>query len=591
MKILNWTIGRRLGAGFGLIIGGMIAVTAIGAVYLYRTSISVDILVNQRFPQSVLVNTIKSDFNDLMTNARKVPELVSIDRQDAQAELLLIQQSAEFITENIAKLEQAAFLKPEEKQGIAELKVVYTNFTRVLATFVDLINDTDASHDIVLPGELQGFGTSFAQSLDFLNRQYAEQAVAEGKHASETVKSALLLMLVLTGVGSVIGTVIGTLISRTITRPIKEAVNLATQVAAGDLTTQISVVSRDETGMLMLSLQKMNESLAQIVGQVRQGASTIELASVDIASGTFHLSGRTEQQANALGQAAASIAKLNVTVKQTADNAGLANEQVKTAADNALRGGAVVSRVVETMELIKMSSQRIADIIGVVDDITFQTNILALNAAVEAARAGDQGRGFAVVASEVRRLAQRSAEASKEIKALIGESVHNVNTGSTLVDTAGKTMDEVVSSVQRVAQLMSEITDASREQSAGIDSVSITIHQMDEMTQQNATMVEEATGASEELKSQAAELARAVSVFKIDTPVEHAAGMVDNALARFSASEVAAVVNQGGGKAAAAPAQEGQQGGQCTDGGYAISLCSSNHKVPSTQRTKGNWHE
>lgn len=555
MKILNWTIGRRLGAGFGLIIGVMITITAIGAVYLYRTSASVDILVNQRFPQSVLVNTIKSDFNDLMTNAGKVPELVSIDRQDAWAELLLIQQSAEFITENITKLEQAAFLNPDEQQGIAELKIVYANFMRALAMFVDIVNDTNASNDIVLPGELQGFGTSLVQSLDFLNRQYEKQAVAEGKYASETVKSALLLMLVLAGVGTVVGTVIGAVITRTITRPIKEAVNLATQVAAGDLTTQITAVSRDETGMMMLSLQKMNDSLLRIVGQVRQGASTIELASAEIVSGTFSLSDRTEQQANVLGQTVVSIAKLNSTVKQTADNASLANEQVKTAADNALRGGLVVSQVVETMESIKRSSQRIADIIGVVDSIAFQTNILALNAAVEAALAGDQGRGFAVVASEVRRLAQRSAEASKEIKALIEESVHNVDTGSTLVDTAGKTMDEIVSSVERVAQLMSDITDASREQSAEIDAVSTTINQMDKMTQQNVTMVDEATGTSEELKSQAAELARAVSVFRIDTSVERAPGMVSTALARFSANELIALANEGGGKAQGAALQ------------------------------------
>ncbi|HUH60789.1 MAG TPA: methyl-accepting chemotaxis protein [Candidimonas sp.] len=549
MKMLNWTIGRRLGAGFGLIIGVMIAITAIGAVYLYRTSTSVDILVNQRFPQSVLVNTIKSDFNDLMTNAGKVPELVSIDRQDAWAELLLVQQSAGFITENITRLEQAAFLMPDEQQGIAELKIVYANFMRALAMFVDVVNKADASHDVVLPADLQGFGTSLVQSLDFLSRQYAEQAIAEGRHAGETVKSALLLMLVLAGVGTVVGTGIGVLITRTITRPIKEAVNLATQVAAGNLTTQISAVSRDETGMLMLSLQKMNDSLMRIVGQVRQGASTIEMASTEIVSGTFSLSGRTEQQAKALGQAVVSIAKLNSTVKQTADNAGLANEQVKIAADNALRGGTVVSRVVETMELIKMSSQRIADIIGVVDSIAFQTNILALNAAVEAALAGDQGRGFAVVASEVRRLAQRSAEASKEIKVLIDESVLNVDAGSTLVDTAGKTMDEIVSSVQRVAQLMSEITDASRDQSTEIDSVSITIHQMDKMTRQNVTMVEEATGASEELKSQAADLARAVSVFRIDTSVEHAVGTVDTTPALFSANDVAAMVIQSGSKA------------------------------------------
>jgi len=287
-------------------------------------------------------------------------------------------------------------------------------------------------------------------------------------------------------------------------------------VSSGDLTSVISVDSADETGKLMGALKMMNDSLVRIVGEVRQGTETIGTASSEIAVGNMDLSARTEQQASALEETASSMEELTSTVKFNADNARQANQLAITASEVASRGGAVVYEVVSTMGSINDSARKIVDIISVIDGIAFQTNILALNAAVEAARAGEQGRGFAVVASEVRNLAQRSAAAAKEIKTLIGDSVEKVDTGSRLVDQAGKTMDEVVASITRVTDIMNEITTASDEQREGIEQVNMAITQMDSVTQQNAALVEEAAAAAASMQEQAARLTEVVGVFKLD---------------------------------------------------------------------------
>ncbi len=303
---------------------------------------------------------------------------------------------------------------------------------------------------------------------------------------------------------------------RAIVRPLDKAVKLARAVAEGDLTQRIEVHSTDEIGQLMQALHDMNDSLVRVVGQVRSGTDTVSTATTQIAAGNLDLSSRTEEQAASLEETASSMEQLTSTVKQNAENARQANQLVSSTADVAVKGGQVVSQVVDTMASIKDSSYKIADIIGVIDGIAFQTNILALNAAVEAARAGEQGRGFAVVASEVRNLAQRSAGAAKEIKSLIDDSVSKVDAGGKLVDEAGKTMGEVVTSVKHVTDIMGEIAAASQEQSAGIEQVNQAIAQMDEVTQQNAALVEQAAAAAESLQEQASQLAQAVSVFKLD---------------------------------------------------------------------------
>jgi methyl-accepting chemotaxis protein len=313
-----------------------------------------------------------------------------------------------------------------------------------------------------------------------------------------------------------LGAVICVWLVHAIARPLADAVSVAKAVAAGDLTKKIVVSTSDETGQLLRALRDMNESLVRIVGEVRSGTETIATASGQIASGNHDLSARTESQASALEETASSMETLTTTVKQNAESAYQANQLAMSASEVAVKGGAVVAQVVNTMGSINESSRKIVDIIAVIDGIAFQTNILALNAAVEAARAGEQGKGFAVVATEVRQLAQRSAAAAKEIKSLIDDSVEKVHVGAKLVDQAGATMQEIVDSVKRVNDIMSEITLASREQTSGIEQVSEAITHMDEGTQQNAALVEEAAAAAASLQDQAVTLAHVVSVFKMD---------------------------------------------------------------------------
>ncbi|MDB5907002.1 MAG: hypothetical protein JWP34_1116, partial [Massilia sp.] len=333
---------------------------------------------------------------------------------------------------------------------------------------------------------------------------------------SSQYQSGRNLLVALGALAILIGAGFALAITRSITGPIRAAVLVAETVSAGDLTSDIRIDSRDETGKLMSALKTMNDNLVDIVGQVRSGTDTIITASSEIASGNMDLSSRTEAQASSLEETASAMEELTSAVKYNAENARQANQLAIAASQVAMRGGAVVSEVVATMGSINDSSRKIVDIISVIDGIAFQTNILALNAAVEAARAGEQGRGFAVVASEVRNLAQRSAAAAKEIKTLIGDSVEKVDNGSRLVDQAGKTMEEVVASISRVTRIMNEITTASGEQHEGIEQVNQAISQMDAVTQQNAALVEQAAAAAASMQEQSAHLSELVGVFKLD---------------------------------------------------------------------------
>ena len=312
-----------------------------------------------------------------------------------------------------------------------------------------------------------------------------------------------------------LGGLIYMLVRMDVIEPLREAINIAQRLAAGDLTKLVHIKRRDEIGRVLESINGVSQGLAGLVGNVRGGSDQIELAAREIASGNNDLSARTESQATSLEQTSASMERLTEAVRQNADNARQANQMVMSSSTCALKGGEVVGQVVETMSEIRQSSHKISDIIGVIDGIAFQTNILALNAAVEAARAGEQGRGFAVVASEVRNLAQRSAAAAKEIKALIGDSVAKVNIGGELVDQAGQTMNEIVGSVKHVADIMAEIANASEEQSQGIEQVNQAIGQMEEITQQNAALVEEAAAAASSLSEQAESLAKLVRTFEL----------------------------------------------------------------------------
>ena len=316
-------------------------------------------------------------------------------------------------------------------------------------------------------------------------------------------------------VGMALGLLFGFMLYRAVIVPLERVRHDIERMSAGDLTGKIEASGDDELGKLMQSLRVLQTNVKLLIGQIKDATDVVNSGAVEIAAGNADLSGRTESQASSLEQTASSMEELTSTVKQNADNAREANRLMASASDTAVKGGRAVGQVVGTMGSIKESSGKIVDIIGVIDGIAFQTNILALNAAVEAARAGEQGRGFAVVASEVRNLAQRSAAAAKEIKSLIGDSVEKVEAGSKLVDDAGKTMDEIVRSVQQVAGYMNDITLASQEQSEGIEQVNQAITQMDEVTQQNAALVEQAAAAAEDMQAQATILAQLVSAFKL----------------------------------------------------------------------------
>ncbi|HCP77034.1 MAG: hypothetical protein CML16_06415 [Pusillimonas sp.] len=371
-----------------------------------------------------------------------------------------------------------------------------------------------------LEGLLGGYTQSIQNLLAYQQNLINERA-DELHHENEI---ALTLLVGLAIAALAIGVLIAVGITRSITLPLRNAVNFAEKVSSRDLTGNISVKGKNEVATLLTALQRMNANLLDVVREVREGANSIASASTQIAAGNTDLSSRTEEQASSLAETAATMEEITTTVKQNADNANQAHGLAESAANVATHSGQVVSQVVETMGAINDSSKQIVDIISVIDGIAFQTNILALNAAVEAARAGEQGKGFAVVASEVRSLAQRSAQAAKEIKDLIDKSASITEEGNRLVAKAGSTMGETVDSIRRVTDIMDEITSASQEQSIGIDQVNQAVAQMDQVTQQNASLVQEASAASASLQDQATSLARLVATFRVEAQVHQASG-------------------------------------------------------------------
>lgn len=353
------------------------------------------------------------------------------------------------------------------------------------------------------------------QVLGQIAEQQRSDALATQQAAEQRALNAQHWQIAAGMLGLGLAVAIGLVLTRSIVQPLHRAVELAERVASGDLTAHVADSGRDEPAQLLAALNRMNISLSAVVQEVRTSSEGIALGSDEIAGGNADLSRRTESQASSLQQTAAAMDELGQTVRQNADSASQADAMARNASTVAVRGGEVFTKVVETMRAISDSSRQIADIIGTIDGIAFQTNILALNAAVEAARAGEQGRGFAVVAGEVRSLAQRSASAAREIKNLIGSSVDRVEQGNLLVGQAGTSIDEIVGAIQRVSAIIGEISTASSEQSSGVAQVGKAITQMDHVTQQNAALVEESAAAAESLKQQAASLVKAVSVFKL----------------------------------------------------------------------------
>jgi methyl-accepting chemotaxis protein len=425
----------------------------------------------------------------------------------AQADKTLDRVVSMFDTEKEQALGRAA------QQAMAQIHSLYND------RFLPLVKADPANADIrgiddLIDKQVDLYYQSLTQAAESMT---AESDLASAEYAS-AAKSTLWIILASVVVGGLLLIGVTTMVARSIKSQLgmelADAIQAARQIADGNLTYAFKDHGYDSDS-LASSLATMLTNLVSIVAKIRDGAESIASGSSQIATGNLDLSSRTEQQASSLEETASSMEQLTSTVKQNAENARQANQMVVSTADVATKGGQVVSQVVDTMDSIKDSSRKIADIIGVIDGIAFQTNILALNAAVEAARAGEQGRGFAVVASEVRNLAQRSAGAAKEIKALIEDSVGKVDAGSELVDEAGKTMNEIVTSVKRVTDIMAEIAAASSEQSAGIEQVNQAVTQMDQMTQQNAALVEQAAAAAESLEDQASNLTQAVSVFQL----------------------------------------------------------------------------
>ncbi|MYM85601.1 HAMP domain-containing protein [Rugamonas sp. FT82W] len=510
----NLKIGTRLGFGFSLILLMLTAMTIIGILRLSSASSMTDEMINVKIRDERLI----AEWGKIIeVNAARTTGawMVADPADQKKLEGMMAESSgrATQIQEQIGAAIDDEELKPLFKK-VLETRKAYTDFRKAVFAAKNA-GDLEKGKSLYEGDMTQ----SRILYLDALKKFSDKQAALLDKAALEIQQQyasgrTLLTMLGLAAI--VMGIFAAWWITRTITTPINEAVKVAETVSSGDLTSDIQVNSADETGQLMNALKTMNANLVNIVGQVRNGTDLMATASTEIAAGNQDLSSRTEQQASSLQETASSMEELTSTVRFNAENAREANKLAVTASEIASRGGAVVGEVVNTMGSINDSSRKIVDIISVIDSIAFQTNILALNAAVEAARAGEQGRGFAVVASEVRNLAQRSAAAAKDIKGLIDDSVQKVALGSDLVDKAGQTMSEIVTSISRVTQIMSQISHASEEQSLGIAQVNDAITQMDQVTQQNAALVEEAAAAAESMQEQSAKLAEVVGVFKLD---------------------------------------------------------------------------
>ena len=517
MNIANLRVRTRLFAGFGILCALLLLVVVFGTVMLGRINKGTDVIVNNYMPKIEASHAVLTEVNNISIALRNM--IINADPADRKAQAADVEKARATIGATFDRLK--AVIVSEEGKALLAQSIEYN--AKSVAAQDELMRRLEAGQTAEAAAYLQAeYRPLLGEYRKALNGQVAMQKRLAGKaveDAAATYNNTLRLMIGLSAAILALAALIAWRITRSITAPVARALAVAETVAAGDLTSRIEVTTKDELGQLLRALAKMNDSLLATVSTVRSGTELIATASSEVAAGSLDLSSRTEEQASALEETASSMEELTSTVKQNADNARQANVLAGVASSVAERGGQVVKEVVGTMDAINESSKRIADIIGVIDGIAFQTNILALNAAVEAARAGEQGRGFAVVAGEVRNLAQRSAAAAKDIKLLIDDSTAKVGDGSRLVGAAGDTMREIVDSIRRVADIMGEISAASGEQSAGIEQINQAVAQMDQVTQQNAALVEETSAAADAMRSEAARLAEAVAVFRTgDTP-------------------------------------------------------------------------
>ncbi|MBA0192369.1 methyl-accepting chemotaxis protein [Pectobacterium carotovorum] len=515
MSLANWRIGYRLGGGFAILILMLFTVSIFSLSKLSSFQDGARDIVKEVYPQTV-------DANDLIDNVNGhfvayLQMMLVSGQEQRQGYVDRIMAYRKEISRLLDNLENNASGELARKQ----VGVVRGFRAEFIKSGDKIISDALAGNNDVAVAE-------FNNTLNVIQRNYRDSVKQLVNYQNDAMDNSVetmaevynntrMILLLILALGAVFGALIAWAITRSVTRPIEQALQVADRVAQGDLTSRITVTSKDETGLLLQSLDRMNTSLSTIVGQVRDGAETISTAASQITAGNQDLSSRTEEQASSLEETAASMEQLTSTIKNTAENTQQATDIANKASGAAKQSGDVMVSVTQKMRGIRDSSQRMAEIIGVIDGIAFQTNILALNAAVEAARAGEQGRGFAVVAGEVRSLAQRSATAAREIKDLIDDSVSKIQEGMLLVDTAEETMSGLTGYVRDVNEIISEISQASREQSDGINQMNLAVGQIDTTTQQNAALVEESASAALSLQSQASVLAEAVSAFKLQS--------------------------------------------------------------------------
>jgi len=518
MKLNDFRIGVRLGGGFAVILSLLALMMLIGIWRLADVTNETRHMMDAPLAKERLA---EEWFRNVAVGVRRTTAIAK--SSDASLETLFAPE-IKVSTARGSEILKALEAIPGNEEDVKLMAAV-------IETRKGYLSSRDTIMKLKREGKPEDADKLFESDYAPISAAYVQRMQAYLDHQRKRIdeaaqsidadaKQGRILMLMIGGVALLLGGAAAWLLTRSITQPVAQATALADAVAGGNLSQRVEVQGHDEVAHLMRSLGAMTASLQKMVASVRASSDSIGTASAEIATGNQDLSQRTEQTASNLQQAASSMEQLTGTVRQSADSARQANQLAGSAAEVAARGGVVVAQVVTTMDEINASSKKISDIIGVIDGIAFQTNILALNAAVEAARAGEQGRGFAVVASEVRSLAARSAEAAKEIKSLIGASVEKVEGGSRLVADAGKTMTEIVNSVKRVSDIIGEITAASTEQSQGLGEINGSVAQLDQMTQQNAALVEESAAAAESLKEQASKLSAVVATFQLDRSVD-----------------------------------------------------------------------
>ncbi|KFX01036.1 methyl-accepting chemotaxis protein [Pectobacterium carotovorum] len=513
MSLSNWRIGYRLGAGFSFLVLMLLVIGSVAISKLSDFHEKMDEIVSQNYPLTVKSNKLIDELNNYLNNQQLLLLLKSESEINKQLALNkersgTISELMEYLNQSVSDDKSVAILR-----DIGDIRRDFLGSANKLSSLVSAGN-TDAAAEEYFNVTRVTQAKYTSKVHEFIDIQ-DDKMTSSAREVGDSYKNALMVLATIIIISALAGLIIASLITRSVTQPLQEALGVAENVAKGDLTSEIYTERKDETGQLLSALNNMNSSLRQIVSQVRDGAETISSAASQIAAGNQDLSARTEEQASSLEETASSMEQLTSTIRNTADNTTQATDLAASASETVKKSGAMMETVTQEMRGIRDSSQRMAEIIGVIDGIAFQTNILALNAAVEAARAGEQGRGFAVVASEVRALAQRSATAAKEIKELIDDSFKKVQDGMGLVEETGVTMNSLVMNVQGVTGIISEIAQASREQSDGINQINLAVGQIDTTTQQNAALVEESAAAALSLQDQANSLARTVSVFNL----------------------------------------------------------------------------